>query len=1166
MNATSPSKTITEQTISPWKIRVTVETEPEDMSINPAMSASRTIMVPLRDASSPTEERTRNTRGRGCQPSTVKSKRNATPIRKNSRSRSRRQSVTDLNITVLGDEGDSDDWTKQRSPKKKKSTPSRKPRPTLNRQITTDKQLNIGRSERRSAKSARSIEIREDTDADEDAVIDTAVDSDSPELRSIDLNRVSVRSRSISSKQQPPNLVRPGMSPKEEEADQGKDAFGDDPKNVSVISTSYPTPDPSVQDDQEVGEPAAAPPDDHEGFDTILESEGFTMIDLESIPSARQFFTSPSEAQGQAKPPGYAATLHSNDKNPPTLLFEQDTPSAVQPTKPVNRAIPSYLSLPEGESDISSNVPSSPPILLQPQRTAQTASGAAPPRETTPQINSSPKLPSPPKGFPQRRSKHGGQLCKSTPLTLAKVVKAGIALQGVLSPDSIATAKRTPGSTSEERLNNLFEGFDSGTRRELRAGLRLGEELAKRQRSSPKVKKPSNREGLTGRIVDHLDYDNLSADKHVPATQIWRGETVVRLAPLPLPTNEGKEDSTSKAATCYQDNRSEQSRPRQKSFLCKEINFASSTSQTNASCVEPKSFLDSQKYRELEWQRERVAVSEEIENASSSQVVVIDSDHDDNDTKTVSSDSTSGLEQGELSELDIWCEEAASCDQRSLKGAARPLKASRVAVSPEVEQSLQQSRGQDVTKKPRRSVIPSPWRRGEVVAGESSCLTNGDMTGLFYHEPKTKIKFGTAEIERQKRQYSSGSFDIDRMAGTPRKDHAVDSHLSADEIESPKTIDSDVMQLQAELKMNYNQSTDTADISQADPEEASTQQSLLEEVEVEHIEAISQLTEGDISLSLPPQPVKIPVNFNDSTISNIAPCLSRSSPSTAPESSRPGTPRSALKGARQHLGLKDANSPAVRQVVFSSHEIRVDLDGQEEQLSMQSVSSSPEVAQDRDDDVASQPSPLELREILRQQTSGLLGWLWSGSKKSESNGPPSVDGANDQDLRWHKTETPNAPNPTRSSGASGQIRTPSYLRPPSYPSDPTRDTGIPLSTSGEFTDAHFRTLHIIYAKSLRPRFHAPKAYEIRPNLRRLLSTAFKADESQSGLGIFEWKVDAMALRVVERFMREIEWGYPAGDEVKWVWSEKEICERLFRIVVGEEVRREEKAAREQGAA
>lgn len=179
-NAASPSKTVTEQTLSPWKIRVTVETEPEDMNSQAGRSTTRTIMVPLRDASSPTEERARTTRGRGSQPSPAKSKWSATPVRKNSRSRSRRQSVTDLNITVLGDEGDSNDWTKQKSPRKRKPTPSRNSPAEPGEQSLVEGPTTAARDKRRTTRSAQPIEIREDTDAEEDVDIDTAVSSDSP--------------------------------------------------------------------------------------------------------------------------------------------------------------------------------------------------------------------------------------------------------------------------------------------------------------------------------------------------------------------------------------------------------------------------------------------------------------------------------------------------------------------------------------------------------------------------------------------------------------------------------------------------------------------------------------------------------------------------------------------------------------------------------------------------------------------------------------------------------------------------------------------------------------------------------------------------------------------------------------------------------------------------
>ena len=1045
--------------------------------------------------------------------------------------------MTDLNITVLGDEGDSNDWAKQRSPRKKKTTPSRQSQPSLDQGDSAETQEpSAGKPRRRNTRSTPSIEIREDTDADEDAVVGTGAESESPELRSIDLNRVSVRTRSMSSKQRPGNTAGHDTEASERIAKADRPMTGEHPKHVSVVVAKYPTPDPSVQDDQEIHEAGLPPPADDGSFDTILESEGFTMIDLESIPSARHFFSSPPETQGTDQGPGSAVNLPSHDTEQQTQYPDRATPYEVQDTKSAPRAIPSYLTLPEGESDISSNVPSSPPVLSQTQDAPYPVSSESCPREITPKVCSSPKLPSPPKAVHPNTSKDGAKPQKSAPPKLAKVVKAGIALQGVLSPKSAKPIPCSPGGTPKERLDNLFEGFDSGTRHELRAGLRFGEELAKRQKSRPDAQKFSSN---------------------------GTRATVVQCTPVKPTLVEDKGLNVSKKAFTNCAHQPGHSHLRKRSSLCEETNFTSSRSQKMDADAWPQLDMDSQKRRELQWQQEREAVSTEIENASSSQVVVIDSDNEDQNTEAVKPVLDKGIGLLGQDDVDIWCEEAASCEQRSSKIAAKPVQAHAV------KQQRQQDWVQAEPGMPRRSNIPSPWRRGENVAGECSYLTNGDMTGLFYHEPKAKIKFGAAEIDRQKRQYSSGGFDIDRMVGTPRVPQITTGSRQPSDVpdtNSSETEDSDARQLQIELFLDKNGLETRFNSTQVTEEPLALSVHSAEGPSFEHLETASEYTQGESLLVQPPQPIKIPVNFNDSTVSNVAPCLtrsSRSSPSIGPESPRPCTPRSAMKGGRQSLGHEVPISPATRKVVFSTHETRVDVAGLEEQLSMQSVGSSPDSrSQHAVEDLL--PCADEERQRSPSQRSGLVGWLLSGSRRNTSKGP-LTDGANERDPGWQKTKSSVAHNPPRSRGTIECNRTPSYLLPPSYPSDPMRDTEIPMSTSGNFTNTHFRTLHIIYAKSQRPRFHAPQAHEIRPGLAKLIDVGFEADESQSGLGVFEWRVDETALRVLERFMREVECGHPAGNEVRWGWTEREICERLFRIIVGEEVRREEKAALERAA-
>ncbi|KAF2020787.1 hypothetical protein BU24DRAFT_416468 [Aaosphaeria arxii CBS 175.79] len=64
---------------------------------------------------------------------------------------------------------------------------------------------------------------------------------------------------------------------------------------------------------------------------------------------------------------------------------------------------------------------------------------------------------------------------------IGRVVKAGVALQGVVDPERLTPSnqvsnQRTPNHTNP--LDDLFRGFSEGTRRQLQAGLRLGEQLA----------------------------------------------------------------------------------------------------------------------------------------------------------------------------------------------------------------------------------------------------------------------------------------------------------------------------------------------------------------------------------------------------------------------------------------------------------------------------------------------------------------------------------------------------------------------------------------------------------------------------------------------------------------------------------------------------------------
>jgi len=185
-------------------------------------------------------------------------------------------------------------------------------------------------------------------------------------------------------------------------------------------------------------EPIADPTEKHQEYDSILESEGFSMISHSTLPSAEQL-------SGRA-----------------SMLNDQDNQEAS------SVSLAPRMETTAGKVDSTANIVT-PAVVPSP---------GLPPQMPSLEAHSSPRaLEKPTDGTPK----------------LTRIVRAGIALQGVLNPNN-GSAERSSsavgtGSCSEpasarspkQRMDDLFSGFGPGTRRELRAGLRLGEELARRQ-------------------------------------------------------------------------------------------------------------------------------------------------------------------------------------------------------------------------------------------------------------------------------------------------------------------------------------------------------------------------------------------------------------------------------------------------------------------------------------------------------------------------------------------------------------------------------------------------------------------------------------------------------------------------------------------------------------
>ena len=871
-------KAITEQTLSPWKIRVTVEAEPEN---GPGQGhiRTRTYQIPLKPCSSPLEAITAG-RGRvkkAPQSSPARKKRSGTPVG----GRNRRNSVTDLNITVLGDEEEADEW----SPRKKAAAKRRPTRPST-----------------RSSVTPQSVKESEDMYS---APGDEREPYPSHEsLREIDLNRVSVRPRSASTRAkdrpQPPSEV----ATQEDVASPAEASVKG--RAIQPRGPGYPTPSPT---------PSVADglfDDDHpidmnegQGLDTVLESEGFTMIDLESIPSVRRVLSSPFEDHTPARNDSIADTVKdqqtvqtSNITN--TVL--SDRSNARSGRSPRNQLI-----LQEDDTEFSSNVGSSPPtnsrLLGVPQRSFLN-------RRVTPDTYSSPKLPSPPK---QPRK-------DETLPPPRRVVHAGNALQEVVSsPASEPHIQQlTPNSTQD----NFLDGFSSGTKRELRAGLRFGEELAKR--SSPMV---TSELSSTAKSVHH----GVTQDPTKAISDKTRETSLC---------DDGHQTKTSSTANGVPMKQPEQpslsfERPNERDEVGYGNVATPGTRQESSPQVEYPTLDRRQAQREHEWQLEREAVSRQIQAATPSKVILIDSsfeaesDEEDSEEYTEQAGGRAlglGTSHHIPSKFGIglpdFAEEAgrsgqghaqaspgaaakksreSSCDDRQIsksdearlqtqhedyqshdlgfsreeegkahpgaqtkpvsgtqQGGARPVRPFDCQEEPSFEDEkdvdddfgeagdetdiwLQEARESSSSPReeaksdnlqpqaqPRRGLIPSPWKRGEQV-DETTMITNGDMSGVLWQQPLGN-RFGATELARQTKRASENHFDVDRMRSSPVKE-AFSGRNN--------------LKLRAPYQEPSYADESVEESSQADIEDETTQSSLR---------------------SPTPQATRIPVNFNDSSM------------------------------------------------------------------------------------------------------------------------------------------------------------------------------------------------------------------------------------------------------------------------------------------------------------
>lgn len=528
----SPEKGELDGSSSPWRIRVTLEAtqdeDEENQSSNPLRkmfgpSTTMTTKVPLKDERDQTEATPRRRRGRprktDIQPSPAKSTPTPTaspghtPGAKGTSGQSKRgrprknvlssteQQVNERSSPILEQPTP---VPKQSSvpeqptpvpeqptplPEQSPPTPFPEPTPSLETEQEPYSPLNLGAdgdSEDDDLPGDMPDDFFPVEQRHEREQSDTnwnrsspRVTFDTPDVSTIDrdyddtkLN--STPSRMPSSSRQPitsspANTIHAGRTPRP------PPRLYPTPTSSSLVGEEDQEPDNVTNQEEPMSEPYQTqeqpmndPTNEHREFDSMVESEGFSMVSLDTLPSAKQH-----EVGNKSE----------RVKGPLKPFFERE---AIRTTEKPTKRKASSLSNTYYDDSPNTETQMDPEPTEEPPRKRQTRSPVDhQKRQEQPSSSSRPfeqsMLLSPP-----------GEVTAPTPADnrrrpfsrLARIIRAGVALEGTLrqnhGPDTWPD-ENYDFDTPKKRLEHVFSDLDSDTQKELRAGLGLGREIAMRK-------------------------------------------------------------------------------------------------------------------------------------------------------------------------------------------------------------------------------------------------------------------------------------------------------------------------------------------------------------------------------------------------------------------------------------------------------------------------------------------------------------------------------------------------------------------------------------------------------------------------------------------------------------------------------------------------------------
>lgn len=435
------------------------------------------------------------------------------------------------------------------------------------------------------------------------------------------------------------------------------------------------------------------PTDEHNEFDSILESEGFTMVSLSSLPSAQMHTGTLPKLENSGKAASPVSTQQGSNEQSfvPPNTAEQDTDgpgfrgnslvSVDEPKVLLHTSTFDFTETPPSGSEFNTS------RLYQ-----------AIPQQSPSQNYSSPMLP-PPKPSASKISPRALDNPLEGRPKMNRLSRVGTAMQGAVASTDINNVESFSNTQQSDRSssakphnaprNDIFSGFGAGSRRELRAGLRLGEELAKRQQLAAQAAAVTNNapDDVFQDIAQSVspqrqDDNNLTS----PSAQSQVEYPILPHQQLPSPERTDEEDEEDRMSWKVDTPAKHEAAP------------------AGYRAIENSPTNTWQLVREAEWQAEREAVSRQIQEANSSQVIVIGSStiHDAEDMLHEDDDEEDVGDQAQMAgdeTIDVWQSEA----QQS----------SRLEQGTSADSS--ESLFPDQVVKPKRSRLPSPWRKNSQV-------------------------------------------------------------------------------------------------------------------------------------------------------------------------------------------------------------------------------------------------------------------------------------------------------------------------------------------------------------------------------------------------------------------------------------------------------------------